>query len=68
MSASTVKADAKSMPPISPWMIRNTISWFMSCEMPQRAEAATNPAIPAIKNGLRPIVPAIGTTTVEATR
>src|SRR5579864_1496592 len=72
MSASTVNAEANSMPPNSPWMMRKTISWFMSWEMPQSAEAATNPIIPAIRKGLRPkrspILPAIGTTTVDATR
>ena len=60
------------MPPKRPWMIRKTINWVMSWATPQSAEAATKPMIPAIKNGLRPnrspSFPAIGTTTVDATR
>src|SRR5216684_4529348 len=48
MSPRTVKADAKSMPPKRPWMIRKMISWFISWATPHRAEAATNPTMPAI--------------------
>ncbi|OLD90509.1 MAG: hypothetical protein AUG96_01980 [Chloroflexi bacterium 13_1_20CM_4_66_15] len=67
-----MKAEAKSMPPNRPWTIRKMISWVMSWATPHNADAATNPIIPTIRNGLRPkrspSLPAIGTTTVEATR
>ena len=71
-SPMTVNTVAKSTPPKRPWMPRNRISWVMSCDRPHRAEARTNPIIPASMKGLRPkrspSLPAIGVIVVDVTR
>jgi hypothetical protein len=71
-SASTVKTDANSIPPKSPWAPRKKISEFMSQLAPQSQLKAMKPIIPASRKGLRPkrspSLPAIGVMTVDVTR
>ncbi len=67
----TVKTLAKSRPPKRPWTPRKMTSMSMSCEVPQSADASTNPTMPASRKGLRPnmspSLPATGIVTVEVT-
>ncbi len=72
MSPMTVNTVANSTPPKRPWMPRKRTSSTIFWEIPQRADAPTNPAMPASRNGLRPnmspSLPATGTTVVEVSR
>jgi len=71
-SAMTAKVDAKSTPPKAPWRPRNSTSSNMFWDIPQRADAAMKPIMPAIRKGLRPnmspSLPATGTSAVEVMR